>query len=71
MQKDPRKKTCLTRSEVDILRMADECLTSKEMAKRRGTSKRTIDCHRSNIILFFDVKSLQEAVLIAKRKNMI
>ncbi|WP_148869871.1 helix-turn-helix transcriptional regulator [Tenacibaculum adriaticum] len=54
----------LTLSEIEILFYIKEGLTSTQIAKLRNCSVRTVEKHRSNIILKLKIPSSQNALLI-------
>ena len=64
-------KTELCDREIEILRLAAEGMTSKEIASALNISGLTVNSHFSNIFRKLDVKSRIEAVMVALRKGWI
>ena len=64
-------KTELCDREIEILRLAAEGMTSKEIASTLNISGLTVNSHFSNIFRKLDVKSRIEAVMVALRKGWI
>jgi NarL family two-component system response regulator LiaR len=64
-------KTELCEREIEILRLAAEGMTSKEIASVLNISGLTVNSHFSNIFRKLDVQSRIEAVMVALRRGWI
>lgn len=64
-------KTELCDREIEILRLAAEGMTSKEIASALNISGLTVNSHFSNIFRKLDVQSRIEAVMVALRRGWI
>lgn len=59
----------LTPSEVKILRLIAEGLSTKEIANKLFISERTVDKHRSNVIVKLQLEKKHNSLLIWAQKN--
>jgi two-component system, NarL family, response regulator NreC len=72
-QVDPASPTIsrLSPREREILQLAAEGKTSKEVALTLNVTAKTVDTHRSNILTKLGLHSIAELVLYAVRNNII
>lgn len=61
----------LTRREKEVLQMADDGLTSKEISDKLFISIHTVNRHRQNILEKMNVNNLSEAIEYAKRLGLL
>lgn len=60
----------LTKRELEILKLVNEGMLSKEISKRLSISIHTVNGHRQNILQKMNVRNLAEAIHIAWKKNL-
>lgn len=70
-QKAQKLEDCLTGQQCEILRLAHEGLSSKEMAETLCVSKRTIDYHIANIYKKFGCKNRVYMLGEAVRRGLL
>lgn len=61
----------LTKREVEVLKMADEGLMSKEISDKLYISIHTVNRHRQNILEKMNVNNLSEAINYAKKLGLL
>lgn len=66
-----REEKLLTQRELEILQCASDGLSNTEIAEKLFMSKRTVEQHRSNIILKLQAQNMPNAVSIAFRKGLL
>ena len=66
-----QKHTHITASEVEILRYYAEGHTTKEIAKLRHSSIKTIEAHRQSALLKIGVRTITAAVVWAIQHNIV
>ena len=66
---DEIKQTPLTPSEVKILRLIADGLTTRDIAEKLFISERTVDKHRSNMITKLSLEKKHNSLLIWAQKN--
>lgn len=64
-------RSLLTKREIEILRLIENGLMSKNIAECLSISKKTVDRHRQNILEKLRVRNSFEACRVAKRMNLI
>lgn len=60
----------LSDKEHDVLRLASQGFTSKEIAADKNLSISTIKFHKQNILMKFNVQNISEAILYANSHNL-
>ncbi|MXP29032.1 hypothetical protein GRI58_09370 [Porphyrobacter algicida] len=66
-----RRMKGLSPREVEVLQCVSEGHSSKEIARLLGVSPRTVDIHRSNMLLKLDARSTSEAIRIALESRLL
>jgi len=66
-----QENTYLTGSEIEIVRLIAEGMTTKEIASRKNVSFHTIMTHRKNIFRKLKVNNASELVMYAIRSGII
>ena len=61
----------LSKREREVLRLASDELSYKEIAHNLNISHHTVHTHLKNVCEKLDVKSRKEAITIARRKSLI
>lgn len=67
--KSQSKENPLTRSEVKILRLIAEGLTTKDIAGKLFIAERTVEKHRSNMIVKLQLEKKHNSLLVWAQKN--
>jgi DNA-binding CsgD family transcriptional regulator/tetratricopeptide (TPR) repeat protein len=67
-RRNPRQ---LTTRELDVLRLVAEGLRNATIAERLFLSRRTVDCHVSNVLRKLEVSTRGEAVAAARRLQLL
>lgn len=67
--KNPSNENSLTPSEVKILRLIADGLSTKEIANKLFISERTVDKHRSNMIVKLQLEKKHNSLLVWAQKN--
>jgi DNA-binding CsgD family transcriptional regulator len=66
-----QRKDALTARELEVLRLADEGLRSKEIAARLVVSERTVNFHLNNAYRKLDASGRTEALRIARAHGLL
>ncbi|PYK93418.1 MAG: DNA-binding response regulator [Verrucomicrobia bacterium] len=70
-QQQGRRSTRTTPREIEIIRLLAEGKSNKEIAARLGITVRTVETHRSKIMLKLDLHSLAELIHYAMRLGIV
>jgi DNA-binding NarL/FixJ family response regulator len=70
-RKIPQESTTLTGSEIEIIRLIADGLTTKEIALRKFISFHTVMTHRKNIFRKAGVNNASELVMFAIRNGIV
>lgn len=68
---DSGNKVQLSQRELEILRLLCDGLNPKEISEQTGISHRTVETHKANIMLKFEVNSTVKLISFALRKNIV
>ena len=67
----PRSKESLTEREIEVLKLAAQGMSNKEIAENLSVTVRTVKAHISNLFAKMDVASRTEAILKAVREGWL
>jgi len=66
-----QERTQLSQRELEVLQLAAEGKSNKQIADMLNISYHTIDCHNRNILATLNAVNIKNAIAIAFRKNLL
>jgi len=62
---------CLTQRELEVLQVISDGFTTNEIAKKLFISVKTVESHRSNLLLKLGVPNMAKMVKVATQLNLV